>query len=123
MTEDHSEKVRRSMERARENGRYTARPIRFTFIEDVDELHPESVFTKKDRDHKTYTLVMSESRLYEYARMGYSINRIAKIIGISPSTLYYAMNKRSDANPRFRGVKDRYTEYMRLYNLSKGGCR
>jgi len=116
---EHGKKVREGMQRAREQGKYICRPAKFMFTDDLDDAHPDQFYLKKDGIHKTYTLVISESRLYEYARRGYSYNKVAGIIGISPSTLYYAMRLNDGTSPRFRGTKDRYTEYMRLYHEAK----
>ena len=118
MTEK-GERIREGMQRAREQGKYICRPAKFMFTDDLDEAHPEKYYLKKDADHRTYTQVISESRLYGYARMGYSYRKVAGIIGISPSTLYYAMRLNDGTNPRFRGMKDRYTEFMRLYHDAK----
>ena len=112
-------RIRNGMSLAKARGKYVCRPAKFMFTEDLDDAHPDKFYLKKDGIHKTYTLVISESRLYEYARKGYSYNKVAGIIGVSPSTLYYAMRLNDGTNPRFRGTKDRYTEFMRLYNESK----
>ena len=120
-TEDEikSMRIRNGMSLAKARGKYVCRPAKFMFTEDLDDAHPDKFYLKKDSVHRTYTMVMSEVTLYNYARRGVAYSHVAKIIGISPSTLYYSMKLNDGSNPRFRGTKDRYTKYMELYRKAK----
>ena len=112
-------RIRNGMSLAKARGKYVCRPAKFMFTEDLDDAHPDKFYLKKDGIHKTYTQVISEVTLYNYARRGISYSQVARDLGISPSTLYYSMRLNDGSNPRFRGTKDRYTKYMELYRKAK----
>lgn len=118
-----NEKTRIGMQTRKLANIHVGRPARFMFAEDI-EAKPEGCFKQG------VTVVISEKTLYDYARSGMTLNYVAKrILGVSPTTLVWEMHERQPDNPKchYKGVKDRYTAYMTLYNeaVSKGegGCK
>lgn len=110
------EKTKLGMETRRLQGKHVARPAVFMFAEDVEHAPEGRCILKPDANHKTVTKVYSEKTIYDYAAQGLSYFYVArKLLGISPNVLYYEMRTK-EMDPRGRGTKDRYTEYMRLYN-------
>ncbi len=123
------------------NGIYCSRPVRFAFAEDVEHF-PKGRIALNPEDVKNgqVTKIYSEDVIYNFARSGKSMSWVAKnILGMSPSAFIAELKKRED-NPEIRknkdgepvpfyrnkGLKDRYTPYMELYNraiaVRKGDC-
>lgn len=114
-------KTKMGMETRKLQGMHVARPAVFMFAEDVDSAPKGRCILQADENHKTVTKVLPENTIYEYARQGLSYYYIAtKLLGISPNVLYYEMRTK-EMDPRGRGTKDRYTEFMRLYEDAKNG--
>lgn len=112
-------KTKMGMETRKLQGKHVARPAVFMFAEDVDKAPKGRCVLQADGTHKTITKVLPEKTIYDYASMGYSYYYVAKkLIGISPNALYYEMLP--NTHPRGKGSKDRYSEYMRLYNNARG---
>lgn len=123
------------------DGKYCSRPVRFAFAEDVDKFPKGRVVLDpaKTKDGRT-TKIYSEDMIYNFARAGKSLSFVAEnILGMSTSAFIAELKKREDeptirynkdGEPveyfRYKGTKDRYTEYMRLYNdaisVRKGVC-
>ncbi len=123
------------------NGIYCSRPVRFAFAEDVDQM-PKGRIALKPEDVKDgrVTKIYSEDVIYNFARSGKSMSWVAKnILGMSTSAFIaelkpreaqpeIRMNKDGEPVPYYRnkGLKDRYTPYMELYNhaiaVRKGDC-
>lgn len=118
-------KTKMGMETRKLQGKHVARPAVFMFAEDVPTAPEGKCVLQADALHKTVTKVVSEKTIYDYARQGYSYYYVARrLLGISPNALYYEMLQ-VGTHPRAKGVKDRYTEYMRIYNEarnSRKGC-
>lgn len=113
-------KTKMGMETRRLQGKHIARPAVFMFAEDVESAPEGRCILQADERHKTVTKVLPEATIYDYARQGLSWYYIStKLLGISPNVLYYEMRTK-EMDPRGRGTKDRYTEFMRLYNEAKG---
>lgn len=107
-----NEKTKLGMETRKIEGKHVGRPARFMFAEDI-ESKPDGCFKQG------ITVVISEKTLYDYARSGMTLNYVAKrILGVSPTSLVWEMKERDPSNPknRYKGVKDRYTTYITLYN-------
>lgn len=114
------EKTKLGMRTRKLQGKHIARPATFMFAEDIESAPKGKCILVTDETHKTLTKVLPENTLYEYARQGYSYSYVARnFIGVSPNVLYYEMKPAGD-DPRCKGTKDRYTEYMRLYHEAKG---
>lgn len=114
--------VKDGMEKAKESGKHVSRPARFMFLEDIESAPKGRCILTPTEDHKTVTMVRTEGELMEYARKGYSINYVAKnIFCIPTNVLLNEMKLRDPDNPRSRakGMKDRFSEYMRLYDESR----
>ena len=112
-------KTKLGMQTRKLQGLHVARPAVFMFAEDVEKSPKGRCILQPDEKHKTVTKVLPEQTVFEYARQGLSYYYVAKkLIGISPNALYYEMLP--NTTPRGKGSKDRYTEYMRLYNDARG---
>ena len=114
--------VREGMEKAKDEGKHVSRPARFMFLEDIQDAPKGRCILTSTEGYKTVTMVRSEGELMDYARKGYSINYVAKnIFGIPTNVLLNEMKLTDPDNPRSRakGMKDRFSEYMRLYDESR----
>lgn len=123
-------------------GTHVGHPAKIMFVEDIPTA-PAGRFQEPDeRRGIVGTKAITEEYLYSFARQGISLAQAARIIGVSPNTLVAEMKPR-EQNPRrrlkkvaiakardpdyqvketdyvsyyrFKGVKDRYTPYMTLY--------
>jgi len=119
-----------ALKKRAEEGLYNGRPAAFMFEEDVlSGAFPEGR-CNTDPSRGRVTVVLSEKVLYAYASRGYSITRVAeKVLHVSRNALLAEMKLR-EAEPsiridgngrevrfyRFKGVVDRYSVYMDLYN-------
>lgn len=111
-----SDRTKAALLERKSRGIHVGRPARILFAEDID-LKPKGCFKQG------VTVVIPERTLFDYARSGYSLNYVAtKIFGISPAVLTWEMRERDPDDPKCRnkGVKDRYTTYMTLYNEAVG---
>ena len=109
---EKSEQVRKGMERCREENLHLGRPAKFMFEEDLD-LAPEG----RCNDD---TIIVTEEEFYGYARKGYSLYRVANMLGLGYNIILFEIKPRQPGNVRFKGCKDRYSIYMSLYNEAKG---
>ena len=115
------EGTKEGMEKVRAQGRHIARPAVFMFAEDVESAPAGRCVLEPSEGRRTVTKVVPEDEVMEYARQGYSLNHVAKCIGISFNVLANEMRPRDPDNPnsRTKGVKDRYSEYMRILSESR----
>ena len=113
---DKGERTKEGMEKARSEGKHVARPAVFMFAEDVATAPVGRCVLEPSDGHSTATKVYSEDEIMEYARMGHTLNYVAKEIGVSFNVLANEMRPRdpNDPNSRAKGVKDRYSEYIRI---------
>lgn len=118
-----SDNVREGMEMRKSEGKHVSRPAVFMFLEDVEGAPEGRCILVPTEGRKTVTMVRSEAEIMGYAKKGFTLNYVAKnILGIPTTVLTNEMKLRDPDDPKSRakGVKDRFTEYMRLYNDSKG---
>lgn len=112
MDEEHkkrlSERVSMVLQSKKENGKHVGRPARFMFAEDVPAAPVGRVSDS--------TIVRTEEQIYDYARNGFSLYYVAKDLGIGYNVLIFEMKPMSPDNPRFKGFKDRFSEYHRILN-------
>ncbi len=120
--EDKGDRTKEGMEKARSEGKHVARPAVFMFAEDVADAPEGRCRTEPSEGYTTITKVIPEDEVMEYARQGYTLNHVAKALGLSFNVLVNEMRPRDPNNPKSRtkGVKDRYSEYMRIYKETRG---
>ena len=120
--ESKGDRTKEGMEKARSEGKHVARPAVFMFAEDVATAPEGRCVLEPSEGHRTVTKVIPEDEVMEYARQGYTLNHVAKCIGVSLNVLANEMRPRDPDNPnsRTKGVKDRYSEYMRIYRETRG---
>lgn len=109
-----SEKVTEVMKDKKGQGMHVGRPARFMFAEDVDS-------APKGRVGKN-TIIRTEEEIYGYARSGFSLYYVAKDLNVGYNVLIFEMKKADPDNPRFKGTKDRFTEYNTILRGSNQ-CR
>lgn len=116
------DRTKDGMEKARSEGKHVARPAVFMFAEDVATAPEGRCVLEPSDGHTTVTKVVPEDEVMEYARQGYTLNHVAKSIGVSYNVLVNEMRPRDpdNQNSRTKGVKDRYSEYMRIYKETRG---
>ena len=115
-----NERTKAALMERKSRGKHVGRPARFLIAEDIEQ--------KPDGVNKAgVTVIIPEKTLYDYARSGYTLNYVAeKILHISPTAIIWELHERQPDNPkcRYKGLKDRYSTYMTLYNEAvkrKGG--
>ncbi len=114
-----NEKTHLALETKKREGFHVGRPARFLFAEDIDS-KPRGCF------REGVTLVIPEDLMYSYAEKGYSINYAAeKILGIDAHVVMREMRLADPSNPKCRnkGLVDRFSKYMELYEASKGAYK
>lgn len=141
------------MQTRKKNGEHVGRPAAFMFTEDIEGA-PEGRFQKADPEHGIAgTKTAPEAYVMSFAKEGISLRKAAELIGVSVSTLIAEMKPQEETPSRrlkkvalakakdptyqikdtdyvtfyrYKGTKDRYSEYMTLYeqavNERKGVC-
>lgn len=108
-----SEHVKKAMSEKKEHGIHVGRPARFMFAEDVSSA-PEGRVGES-------TIIRSEKEIFDYARNGFSLYFVAKLLGIGYNVLIFEMKEACPGNPRYKGTKDRFTLYNNIKNGKVGG--
>ena len=118
-----NEKTRLGMQTRKDHGIHVGRPAKFMFSEDK-ELVPKGRYQKPDPDNGVRgTITATEDYIYSFAREGRSLYYVAQtILGINYHTLVQEMRPRDPDDPKCpnKGLKDRYSVYMDLYNRARG---
>ncbi len=110
-------KTKMGMETRVRDGIHVGCPASFMFLDDIDTC-------PKGRFVKGKTKTMSAKQFFDCARDGWTIHEVAReILGIDPRVLIFESKPRdaNDPKSRAKGVVDRYTPYMQLYNASERG--
>ena len=133
--------TRSGMMTRRLNNQHCGRPLKFAFAEDIDDFPDGRIVTDPNAlpSHMT-TRIYTEEVIYSFARAGKSVSWVARnVLGMSASAFIAELKQREDrpsirynkdGEPveyyRYKGRKDRYSVYMRLYNeavtVRKGVC-
>lgn len=124
------DKTRQGMMTRKSNGKHVGRPARFMFSEDIESA-PKGRFQAPDPERGVRgTITATEQYIYSFAREGKSLYYVAHtVLGIDHHTLINEMKTRPTDAPvdergypldRSKGVKDRYTVYMEIYNRARG---
>ena len=108
---ERSEQVKAAMERCREENLHLGRPAKFMFEEDID--------TAPEGRCNDDTIIVTEEEFYGYARKGYSLYKVANMLGLGYNIIIFEVKPRQPGT-RFKGSKDRYSIYMNLYKEAKG---
>ena len=145
--EEVARKTSMAMRKKSDEGKHMGLPAAFMFTDDIPGA-PEGRYQAPDLEHGIVgTRTVTEAYLMSMAREGISLSKAAKYIGVSPNTLIAEMKPREevphrrlkkvarakmrdpDYKPkesdyvyfyRFKGTKDRFTEYMTLYEEAIG---
>lgn len=101
-----SKGVTDALKSRKDGGKHIGRPARFMFAEDVATSPAGRVGEN--------TIIRSEQEIYDYARKGFSLYYVAKELDIGYNVLIFEMKAACPEYPRYKGNKDRFSEYNRI---------